>query len=441
MDFRLKYGRKVFMKIRYYLFLICCFTTLYYIPATAEPLDRVVAIVNDDIISQTEVDEQVDAIKHQMLQSKMTLPPEKVLKKQVLSRLIDRDLQLQLAEKLGIKTDDAHLNKMLKSIAERNHLTVSQLRQQVEKGGVKYDQYLDTIRKEITIGELQRKAISQQISISNQEIDAFLKKHQAELRKNTYFHVQDIVISTPDEPSSKQIATAQKEAETIMKALRKGADFDRITVTYSSDELALSEGDLGWRKLTDLPIVFAKKLTKMKPGDIAGPVRTSNGFHIIKLQATRDPQENQKATVTHLKQILIKTNELTSSQEAKTKLLKIRKQLQKGASFAALAKQNSQDLTSSEKGGDLGWIYPDKIVPVVMLEMNKLKINEYSKPIKSQFGWHLIQVLGRRTVDASQHLARQKARQFLFRQKFEKSIKTWLKQLRDQSYIKVIMNA
>jgi len=409
---------------------------------SSEPLDKIVAIVNDDVITQSSLREQIDLIKKQLAEQGTQIPSEQELQKQVMAHLIDASLQLQLAQTNGIEINDQQLDQAINNVASQNNLTIAQLKQKLQQQGVSYPSYRENVKKDMTISQLQRQIVASKVNITPEEINDFLLAHKNDKKQQSQYHVKDILIATSEEPTPEEVAGAKRRAYDIVKQLKQGRNFSTAAVAESNNTQALRGGDLGWRKLVEYPTVFAQRLADMKIGDISPPIRTGNGYHIIKLVATRgDQTQKHLMAETHVRHILIKKDALTTDHEIKVKLQKLRKRIVKGEKFAALAKEYSQDAGSAVKGGDIGWIRPGKVVPQFERAMNKLKRRQISQPVQSAFGWHIIQVLGRKKVDATKMVASEKAREILFQRKFQAQLQNWLQTIRAQGYVRVMANA
>ncbi|QBR85203.1 molecular chaperone SurA [Legionella israelensis] len=402
-------------------------------------LDKVVALVNDDVITETELNAQVDVLKRQILAKKMALPEDKTLRKQVLQHLIDVDLQLQLAKNNGITVDSIELDEAINKIAETNKLTLSQLREEVIRQGMSWKEYRQNIRKEMIISRLQQKAVGKDVVVSKEQVENYLKAAKQTNKSEQTFHVQNIVIPLPEEPTTEQLTKAKNKAQKLLAKIKKGENFSRLAVEESSGEFALEGGDLGERHLAELPDVFAKEVVKMKAGEVAGPLRTGNGYQLIKLIST---SENKKQphliTKTHVRHILLKPTAGMTPEEARKQVNNIYQQLKAGKDFALMAKQYSLDATSAVKGGDLGWVKPGELVPEFEDTMNKLPLNKVSEPVKSQFGWHLIQVLGRKKEDDSDAFEKAQVLQHLQQRKFVEAVQNWQQHLRADAYVKIM---
>lgn len=404
-----------------------------------QPLDRVVAVVNDDVITSSELDAQIDLLKKQISAKNMQLPPEKVLRKQVLQHLIDINLQLQLAKRNDITVDATDLDEAIAKIAEQNKLSVTQLREEISKQGLPWDTFRDNIRKELLIARLQQKAVGQDIVIAPRQVEDYLKTAVKEEQKTQQsYHLQNIVIPLPEEPTTEQVNKAHKKAQLLLHKLQQGADFSRMAIAESSGEYALEGGDLGDRHLAELPEVFASKVVHMKTGEVAGPIRTGNGYQLIKLVAVSGGEPHHEVTKTHVRHILLKPDSNMTSDEAQKQVNNLYQQLKSGKDFAVMAKQYSVDAASAVKGGDLGWVTADELVPQFAKAMETLPLRMVSKPIKSPFGWHLIEVLERKTVDDSEAYKRQQVRQFLHQRKFTEAVQNWQQHLRTEAYLNIL---
>ena len=407
---------------------------------TAQPLDKVVAVVNDNVITASELDAQVEILRKQIASKNMQLPSEAALRKQVLQHLIDIDLQLQLAKKNDITIDSTELNGAIASIAESNHITLTEMREELTKHGLSWEAYRENIRKEMLINRIQQKAVSNEIIVSPRQIEDYLKTTNPHEKDQTY-HLENIVIPLSEEPTTEQLNKAKEKANVLLTKIKKGDDFNRIAIAESSGEYALEGGDLGERHLAELPDVFASKVVAMKVGEVVGPIRTGNGFQLIKLVAIGGDNGHHQVVKTHVRHILLKQDASMTSAEAKIQIKNLYEQLKSGKDFGLMAKQYSLDSGSAIKGGDLGWVTADELVPPFATAMNALPLHTISKPVKSPFGWHLIEVLERKTVDDSEMYQRQQVRQFLQQRKFTEAVQNWQQHLRTDAYVKIMDKA
>ncbi|WP_419419991.1 peptidylprolyl isomerase [Legionella sp. D16C41] len=406
--------------------------------AFAEPLDRVIAIVNDSVITASELNNQVRAIRQQMLAKKVEPPSENVLKKQVLQHLIDTDLQLQLAKQHNITVDNTDLNDAINKIAEQNKLTLSQLREAVQHQGLTWQSYRESLRKEIIMARLQQKAVGKDIKITPEQVENYLKSGAYQDKTKFTYHLQNMVIPLSEEPTPQELKNAQQKANDVLAKLRKGADFNQVASAESTDGFILESNDLGDRYLAQLPELFAKEIIKMKAGQIAGPLRAGNGYQIIKLVAIGGNNERHEVVKTHVRHILIKPDTNMTAEEAKRQVHNLYQQLKSGKDFAEMAKQYSLDINSATKGGDLGWVTAGELVPQFEKAMDSLPLHKISKPVKSMFGWHIIEVLERKRVDDSATFQRQQVTQFLQQRKFSEAVQNWQQHLRTNAYVKIM---
>ena len=409
------------------------------ITAEAKPLDRAIVVVNDNVITSSELESQVELLRQQILAKKMQLPTDKVLRKQVLQHLIDVDLQLQLAKKNDLTIDNTDLNEAISKIAESNHLSLTQLREEIIKQGLSFEDYRENIRKEMLIGRIQQKAVGQEVVVTAEQIEDYLKTYEQDKKQQQQtYHLQNIVIPLPEEPTSGQIKKAKEKASMLLTKIKQGEDFNRLAIAESSGEYALEGGDLGERHLAELPEIFAVPVAKMKVGEVYGPLRAGNGFQLIKLVSIGGVAENHLIEKTHVRHILLKQDASMTSDEAFKQINNLYQQIKAGKDFALMAKQYSLDAASAIKGGDLGWVSAEELVPAFATAMKALPLNTISKPIQSPFGWHLIEVLERKTIDDSDSFQRQQVRQFIHQRKFNEAVQNWQQHLRADAYVKIL---
>lgn len=419
---------------KYIAFLLIILSVVVF----AESLDKVVAIVNDDVITESELSDQVEMLRHQIMARRVQVPAEDVLRKQVLQHLVDVDLQLQVAKNNDVTVDSIELDHTIGKIAADNKLSVSELRHQVSKQGLSWDAYRDNVRKEMMIARIQQRSVSKDVVVSAQQVEDYLQAFLQDGKMQQTFHVQNIVIPLSEEPTTEQLTQARNKASRLLDKIRKGADFEHIAVAESSGEYALEGGDLGERHLAELPEIFAKHVQTMKPGEVVGPLRTGNGFQLLKLVGVKNDHEHHEVTKTHVRHILLKQDASMTAGDAQKQASNLYEQLKSGKDFALMAKQYSLDAASAVKGGDLGWVTSDELVPQFAEAMEKLPLHKVSQPVQTPFGWHLIEVLARKTVDDSDAYQRQQVRQFLQQRKFSEAVQNWQQHLRAISYINVL---
>ena len=401
-------------------------------------LDKVIAVVNNGVITSSELDAQVELSKKQILAQKVQMPKESILRKQVLQHLIDVNLQMQLAKQHGITIDSTELNESIERIATMNHVTLSQLREEITKHGITWQDYRNNICKEMLISRLQQKAVGKEILITNEQVEQYLKTASTTDNPDLKYHVQNIVIPLNDEPTTEQLKKAKEKAGKLLAKIKKGEDFSRLAIEESSGEFALEGGDLGERHLAELPELFAKQVVTMKPGQVFGPLRAGNGIQLVKLVAIKGDNEHHVITQTHVRHILLKPDAGMLPSESIKQAKNIYQQILSGKGFAMMAKQYSLDAASAVKGGDLGWVNPGELVPQFEKTMNALPLHKVSHPVKTQYGWHLIEVIARRQKDDSNAFKKQQARQFLQQRKFLEAVQNWQQHIRTEAYVNVI---
>ncbi len=399
------------------------------------PINRIVAIVNDDVITQAQLDHQVAIIKVQMKSKSAQLPSDKVLRSQMLQRMIDRKLQLQMAARTGISISKAELNAALKRIAKQNGTSLSALYKKVGTQGWTVKEFRQEIQDEITIQKLQGQKVASRISISQQEVQGSLQEaisNKAQVMEE--YHVGDILIPLFATPTPKQVAAAQKKAKSIIKQLQKGADFKKLAAAESQ----LNTGsDLGWRKLAELPQAFVTKISKMKTGGIDGPIQTPNGFHIIKLLGKRGATTSGTYEQSQIQIIMLKRKTKAEDKILLNKLMQIRTRIGKGADFNTLAKKYSQDSKSAKTGGYIGWVSQGQFGPLFDSVLKHLKTGEISQPISTNKGVYLIKVIAKRRASKTTQAEKSQIEQWIFHRKLIENLQIFINQLRSNAYIKI----
>ena len=397
-------------------------------------LDRIVAVVNDQVITRRDLDERVTTVLTQLRQQGTPLPPRDVLEKQVLERMIFNQVQLQFAKETGLRIDDATLDKTLSRIAEDSKLTPPQLRAALEKDGISFAKFRDDIRDEITITRLREREVDNKITIADSEVDNFLSTRQIQEGKTDEYNLSHILVSVPEQASPERLQERRLRAEQAQAQIKSGADFRQVAASFSDAPDAVRGGTLGWRDSARLPTIFAEAVKGLKAGEISGVLRSPNGFHILRVNERRGQTAPLIVSQTNARHILIKTSELVSENEAKERAVKLKERLDNNADFAELARLQSED-SSAARGGDLGWLSPGDTVPEFEKAMDALQPRQLSEAVRSPFGWHLIQVLERRNQDMSQQQQRLRARQALREQKADEAHQEWVRQLRDKAFV------
>src|SRR5690242_8099116 len=388
-------------------------------------IDRIVAVVNKEVITQFELAERVDRVVKDLQRRGTSVPDRGELERQVLERLIVEKVQLQFARDSGLRVDDLELDRTVSRVAENNKLSLNELRQRLERDSVPFDKFREELRNEILMNRLREREVTGKITVSEGEIDNLLLEEGKRKEIGTEYNIAHILVRVPEQANPQQVEARRARAEEAVRRLKDGADFAQIAATYSDAPDALSGGVMGWRSPQRLPELFVQALGNLKPGEVSGVLRSPAGFHVIKL-----------VEQAHVRHILVRTNDLVSEDEARRKLLALRERLVNGGDFAELARLNSDD-GSASRGGDLGWLYPGDTVPEFERAFMELKPGEISQPVKTPFGWHLIQLLERRTADMSAERKRAEARKALLDRKGDEAYQEWLRQLRDRAYVEL----
>jgi peptidyl-prolyl cis-trans isomerase SurA len=403
-------------------------------PAASLPADRIVAVVNSEAITQLELNSRLAQVERQLTSQKVQLPPHDVLERQILERMIVDQAQAQFAKDSGIQVTDIEVEAAIQRIADGNRMNAREFRIALEKDGIAWDKFREEIRQEMTFSRLREREVEGRIVVSDSEVDNYLDS-AAHANSSQSVLLAHIILRVPEQADSAKVAGIRSRAEQALQQVRGGEDFGRVAASYSDAPDGLTGGVIDWRPVDRLPGPYVEAVRNLKPGEISPLIRTSAGFHIVKLVDRRGgDQELKSLKQTRARHILIKVNEVVSDAEARRKLESLKERLDNGADFAELARVNSTDL-SAPKGGDLGWLYEGDTVPEFERAMNALKVGEISAPVRSPFGWHLIQVQERRTEDASPERRRQVARQALRERKSDEAYQDWLSQLRDRAYV------
>ena len=404
-------------------------------------VDTIIAVVNSEVITLKELEDRLKLIERRMQLEKIQMPARDVLKGQLLERMIVNRAQIQLAKESGIRVDDIMLDRSVARIAEQNNLSIQNFRDQLEKDGIPFSRFREEFREEITLQRLREKEVDNKLQISESEIDNFIAASAGKTQgAEDEINIAHILVRVPENASAQQIADRRQRAETAMAQLKSGGDFAKIAASFSDASDAMAGGLIGWRSLSRLPQLYVEVTEKLAPNEVSAVVRSANGFHILKLLGKRSASEVQSGGArmvqqTKARHILIKVNQVVPASEAKRKLTELKTRLNnKAAKFEDLAKLYSNDLSAS-KGGDLGWVYPGDTVPEFERAMNALQPGQVSDPVESPFGYHLIQVVERKTEEISRERLRLTARQALRDRKLEEAYEDWLRQLRDRAYV------
>lgn len=400
-----------------------------------ELLDKVVAVVNDGVVLQSELDEQVVVIAERLRQQSLELPPQSVLRQQVLERLVLQEIQMQRARRGGIRISDEQLNAALADVAQRNGIPLQQLPEALAQQGIEYAAYREGIRKELTLQVLRQRDVIQKINVAPRELEQFLEKQKSRPSELNEYNLSHILIAVPQAASAAQLEEASRRAADVYERAQKGEDFSRLAVAYSNSQTALEGGSLGWRRGPEIPTVLADLVTGLKPGQVSEPLRTPSGYHIVRLNEVRGADVQTVVQQVKARHILLKPTEIQDDATVEQRLRTIRERIVKGEDFAAVAKVVSEDPGSASEGGDLGWTGPGTFVPEFEQVLESLKPDEISQPFRTQFGWHVVQLLGRREFDNTDELRRQRAFVQLRESKADEETELWLRRLRDEAYV------
>ena len=403
--------------------------------ATVVPLNHIVAVVNDEVITRQELSKRYDETVRNLSRQNTPLPPREMLEKQLLERMITELALQQHARSTGVRVDPAQVERAIQRIAAQNKVDVPTLQAALEKEGQSLDGMRTTIRNEILIARARERDVDNRVTVSDAEIEGYLQT-KAQQGAETEYNFAHILITVQENASPEQIQARRTRAEEIHAQLSQGADFAQMSASSSDAPNAMQGGAFGWRASGKMPALFVDALKPLQPGQISPLLKSSNGFHILKLYDKRGLDATLNVTQTHARHILIKTNELTSESDARNRLLQLKERIDNGVKFDELARLHSDD-GSAAKGGDLGWINPGDTVPEFEKAMNELAIGEISEPVQSPFGWHLIQVLERREQDVTQERQRLQARQAIRERKAEEAFQDWVRQIRDSAYVEL----
>ncbi|EAR1452497.1 peptidylprolyl isomerase SurA [Salmonella enterica] len=409
--------------------------------ADPQVVDKVAAVVNNGVVLESDVDGLMQSVKLNAGQAGQQLPDDATLRHQILERLIMDQIILQMGQKMGVKITDEQLDQAIANIAKQNNMTMDQMRSRLAYDGLNYSTYRNQIRKEMIISEVRNNEVRRRITVLPQEVDALAKQIGTQNDASTELNLSHILIALPENPTSEQVNDAQRQAESIVEEARNGADFGKLAITYSADQQALKGGQMGWGRIQELPGIFAQALSTAKKGDIVGPIRSGVGFHILKVNDLRGQSQSISVTEVHARHILLKPSPIMNDQQARLKLEEIAADIKSGkTTFAAAAKEYSQDPGSANQGGDLGWATPDIFDPAFRDALTKLHKGQISAPVHSSFGWHLIELLDTRKVDKTDAAQKDRAYRMLMNRKFSEEAATWMQEQRASAYVKILSN-
>jgi peptidyl-prolyl cis-trans isomerase SurA len=408
------------------------------LPARAEyrELDAIVAIVNEDVVLASELLSRLDQVQKQIEAAQVQPPPNNVLVSQIMERLILESLQLQEADRRGVQVDDETLTRAVMSFAQQNNMTLEQFQRALAEDGVSYFEFREQIRREMVLSRLQRNLVSRRIAISDKDINDLLNSPYYQQLLSDEYRVGHILLAIAEDASEGAARAARERGSEIVAQLRAGADFRELAFANSAASTALEGGDLGWRKAGELPSLFAEQVLDLQPGETAEPILTANAVHIVQLLEVRGAS-TQSEEQTHARHILVQPSQIRSEAETEELIRSIHERLQAGEDFVALAQAHSQDPGSALNGGDLGWVSGEEFVPEFRTAMTRTSVGQVSEPFRSQYGWHVLEVLGRREQDMSEEARRNMALQILHQRRFEEELMEWQKQLRDEAFVEV----
>ena len=405
--------------------------------AAPQPMDRVLAVVNDGVVLESDLNQEMRNIENQYRAQGMPIPPREVLRRQVLDHLIMVELQVQRAEQGGIRISNDMLNEAVYTVAQRNQMDMSQFASALQQEGIDFAAFRERLRKQLLLEQLRQREVAARVKVTDEEVDNYLRQQGQQNQQPSEYHIRHILIGVSERASPAEIAQKNALAQRIRQELVKGGDFAQAAVRYSQGETALNGGDMGWRPLSEVPRLFAERLGSMRPGEISDVIRSPSGFHVFQLVEKRNAAESSTIMQVRLRQILVRTNEVTKAANAEGLLLHLRQRIQNGEPFGKMAKEYSDDKSTSANGGDMGWIAVNALPQVYLEHMSHLANEEVSEPFATPDGWVMIQVVGQRQMDNTQAVRRERARQALMRRKLEEDTELYLRRLRDEAYVEI----
>ena len=406
---------------------------------TGSLLDRIAAVVNDGIVLQSQLEQQTQIIAERIQQQGQQPPARNVLRQQVLERLVLQELQIQRADRLGIQVTDEMLNTALTDVAQRNNIQFSDLPAALEQQGVDYRAYREEMRKEMTMTALRQRDVYSRIFVSPREVEQCVTKRRGSPAETQEFNLAHILVAIPESANTELVAERVARAEGVYERARSGEDFAQLAIAYSDAGTALEGGALGWRKAGQLPSFAAEVIPTMQPGQVTEPIRSPSGLHLFKLLEVRGAEQAALVSQVHARHILLATNEIEDDETVRQKLSQIRERILGGESFEAIAAVTSADVASAAKGGDLDWQGPGSFVPEFEQQIDALSENEISQPFKTQYGWHIVQLLGRRTYDATDDVIRNRCVSQMREARADEEAELWLRRLRDEAFVEYRM--
>ncbi|NWA60330.1 peptidylprolyl isomerase SurA [Pantoea sp. B9002] len=409
--------------------------------AAPQVVDKVAAVVNNGVVLESDVDNMMRTVKSQAQQANQQLPDDKTLRHQILERQVMDAIILQMGERAGVQINDQQLDQAIQNIAAQNRMSLDQLRSRLAYDGMNYNDYRAQIRKEMLISEVRNNEVRRRVTILPQEVDTLATQVGSQNTQGTELNISQILLPLSENPTQQQVDDQETLARQLVAQLKGGADFGKLAVTYSADPQALKGGNMGWGKIEELPTLFSQALSTAKKGDIVGPIRSGVGFHILKVNDLRGESKSISVTEVHARHILLKPSPILTDAQAQAKIEQIAADIKSGkTTFAAAAKQFSDDPGSANQGGDLGWASPEIYDPAFRDALLKLQKGQVSQPVHSSFGWHLIQLLDTRQVDKTDAAQKERAYRMLFNRKFAEEAQTWMQEQRASAYVKILHN-
>ncbi len=406
------------------------------VQAELKPLDKIVVVINEGVITQTMLNNRVNDFKKQLDISQLSRIEPATLKKQVLERMIRDTIQLQKAQQFGITVDDLMLNRMLERMAQNNKMTLDDFRDNIEKEGLSYTRFREQTRDEIIINQLQQRLVASKINVSDQEVQQYIEQNESNGSSNIIFQLRHILIAIPETASPEDLREAKEKADSVYKKINQGSKFEDMAIKYSSGRNALKGGDLGKRKANELPQLFVEAVKNLSAGETSEPFKSASGFHLLQLVGSSN--DSVMVQQTNARHILLRTSNDVTNEQARKTLLELKQKIENGKSFAEIASEYSEDPTTKIKGGDLGWYSPGEFVPAFENVANSLEIGHLSEPFKTPFGWHMIEVLERREHDQSKSNKENQARNTIKKRKIDEELRLWLRRIRDEAYVEFI---
>jgi peptidyl-prolyl cis-trans isomerase SurA len=405
------------------------------VQAERKLLDQVVAIVDEDVILQTELEARINTITSRLSAQGTALPPRQVLEERVLDQLITESIQMQMADRAGMRISDNELNETMANIAERNGMSLPQFEIQLEAEGVTYNQAREQIRKEMLTSRVQQRQVGNRVRVTDREVENYLESLEARGGNNAQYRLAYIFVSVDDPSDEAEVDAAREKAERLRSEIANGRDFREVAVAESDASNALEGGDMGWRAEGQLPSLVAPVVPELPVGEPSDVLENNSGFHLVMVMDKRGGEQQQMIKQHRVRHILVRPSEATTDSQAETVIRDLYQQLQNGASFSALAREYSDDPVSGSDGGNLGWVSPGQMVPAFEQAMLDADIGELRGPFRSQFGWHILQVQERRQKDISGDVRDAEARQAIYRRKFETELQNWLQEIRDEAFV------